>query len=232
MYVITKAKDVAEVDKNLETLSFDEFVQTFIRATGVSEEAIKACYIDKLPDVVAGQPNPQNGNIGDLTRLMHMAQLQSGQNGEKQEAVEARFLRSFDSQLRLENIPGTHAQVDGSTKSVETSLYDWCANFFTRAGEFAYFGTTLKRIDPEFADVFQVFDELSWQITYQVPAYFARKQVAARLHLKDSLKRYFQTPQGERGEQAWFTNAAESVLREIGIDDDDIAKLFLTIYLT
>lgn len=70
-YVITKAKHAAEVDKNLETLSFDEFVQDFIRATGVSKEAIKACSFDKLPSMVAGIPNPGCGNIGDLTRLMH-----------------------------------------------------------------------------------------------------------------------------------------------------------------
>lgn len=43
-YVITQAKHATEVDKNMETLSFDEFVQDFVRSTGVSEAGIQACY--------------------------------------------------------------------------------------------------------------------------------------------------------------------------------------------
>lgn len=115
-----------------------------------------------------------------------------------QQAVEERFLRSFDHQLYLANIPGTPSQ-DGST---ETSLFRWCADFFTRAGKFAYFGTALARIDPDFAAMFYIFDELSWHITYQIPRAFTPKRAAAQQHLQRSLKRYFQTPKGERGEQA------------------------------
>lgn len=80
--------------------------------------------------------------------------------------------------------------------------------------------------------MFYIFDELSWHITYQIPRSFLPKRATAQQRLKISLKRYFQTPQGERGEQSWFTMAAENVLREIGIDDENIATLFLTIYLT
>ncbi|KAH8893930.1 putative cytochrome p450 [Thozetella sp. PMI_491] len=224
-YVITQAKHASEVDKNTDTLSFEEFVQVFLRATGVSEAGIKACYGNKQPGMVVGIPNPLEGNIGDVTRRMHVNQLHPGQ---RQHELEARFLRSFDRQLRLPVIPGEASGADG----VEVALFRWCADFFARAGEFAYFGDTLTRLDPEFADKFYIFDELSWQITYQIPDFIAREKAAAQKHLQRSLKKYFQTPQHDRDEHAWFTSTAEDAVREIGVSEDDIALLFLTIYLT
>lgn len=224
-YVITQAKHATEVDKNMDTLSFDEFVHEFVRTVGLNETSIHAFFLQKLPRDKAGFPNPSGDALGTITRQMHVHQLHPG---EYQRILESRFLNSFNRDLRLERING----LQHSNKTIEVSLYRWCANFFTRAGEYAYFGPVLARIDPDFADVFYAFDELSWQITYQIPKIFANRLVTAQTHLHQSLKKYFQTPSEQRTDQAWFTAAAEQELRSIGIGDDDIATLFLTIYLT
>ncbi|KAK8080335.1 cytochrome p450 [Apiospora hydei] len=224
-YVITQAKHASEIDKNTEALSFDEFVQDFIRSAGLSESAVQACFLQRLAKEKSGFPNPSGHPLGILIRQMQVHQLHPGVY---QRALEARFLRSFHRQLRVEHISHiTQAQTSGPI-----SMYKWCADFFTRAGEYAYFGNTLGDIDPDFSKKFYVFDELSWQITYRIPKLFAKKMSAAQNTLQRSLKTYFQIPQSQRDETAWFTTAVEDELRAIGVSDDDIATIFLTVYLT
>lgn len=225
-YVISDPKHAKEVDKNNGTLSFDEFIFDFVKSTGVSDEGMQACYFKKLPEHGVDFPNPSEDPIGVLVRHMHVHQLHPGDN---QKNVEKRFLHSFDRDLQIDRIRNSTVI---SNDAVEISLYKWCGDFFTRAGEYAYFGDTLAGIDDKFSDMFYIFDELSWQITYKIPGIFAGEMKAAHAHLCQSLKLYFQTRQSERGEQAWFTNAAEKGLRSVGVTDEDIATLFLTIYLT
>lgn len=213
------------MDKNTETLSFEEFVSDFVRAAGSSEDGLRSSFFNKLSMRDTGFKHPSEEPMSVLIRHMHVHQLHPGN---QQQILEGRFLESFDRELRLERIPNERPYLP----TVDVSLYQWCATFFSRAGEYAYFGNSLSVVDPDFSKMFYVFDELSWQITYNIPALFAKSKVSAQSHLQESLKRYFQIPQSERDETAWFTKVAENGFRAAGISDDDMATFFLTIYLT
>ncbi|CAI6088132.1 unnamed protein product [Clonostachys chloroleuca] len=230
-YVISDAKHAAEVDKNTSTLSFEEFVLDFLRNTGLSESAIQACYFQKLPNGAVDFPNTAEDPIGLLIHQMHMHELYPG---DKQKALVARFLYSFNRDLQIDQIRAAGSPMDDRTgvKEVTVSLYKWCAHFFTRAGGYAYFGDDLSRIDPDFADAFYTFDELSWQINYRIPEPFSKDMRAAKNHLHRSLKKYIMAPKSERSEQTWLLQGAEAGLRAMGVQDDDIATLFLTMYMT
>jgi hypothetical protein len=44
------------------------------------------------------------------------------------------------------------------------------------------------------------------------------------------LKKYIQLPQETRQGDAWFTKAMENEMRALGISEDDIATMLVTIY--
>ncbi|TAQ84949.1 hypothetical protein B7494_g6729 [Chlorociboria aeruginascens] len=229
LYVISDPKQTNEVYKNLETLSFIEFVQTLFRTNGVSEAGIKAAYTD-LPSDKSGFPNPQGKSLGGtLVRNMHTHQLAPGENLDK---LEIRFLEYFQKHLTLPMMrkacaPYILAQDDSS---VDVPLMRWCSEYFVRAGGLAYFGDMLGAVDPELAPTFIAFDDLSWQAIYQYPSFWSKLMRAKLDQTQRAFKKYFDIPQSQRTGDAWFTKAMENELRAVGLDTNDIATILVTLH--
>jgi hypothetical protein len=231
IYVITKSRDVAEAYRNTDTLSFNEFVQAMMRACGNTEFCVRAMYTP-LPKDKEGFPNPHGKPLATLARQMHIHQLYPGDN---LDFLERQFhdwfvdhLPSVDAIQRF--CPYATTTTTAEPNSVVLPLMEWCSDFFTRAGQKAYFGDALAGIDPELTRVFIVFDELSWQVLYQYPSFLAREMKTARDRIQRALLKYIQIPQAQRTGDAWFTKAMENEMRALGISEEDIATMLVTIY--
>ncbi|KAI0003884.1 putative cytochrome p450 [Xylariaceae sp. FL0662B] len=212
LYVISDPKLTNEVYKNLETLSFIEFVQGLFRTNGVTEAGIKAAYMD-LPSDKAGFPNPQGKSLGGtLVRQMHINQLYPGDNLDQ---LESRFLKYFQDQVTLPMMRKACAPyaVAQNGSSIDLPLMLWCSEYFVRAGGLAYFGEVLSAIDPQLAPTFIAFDDLSWQAIYQYPSFLSRRMRAERDQTQRAFKKYF-----------------ENELRAIGVSTNDIATILLTLH--
>ena len=98
---------------------------------------------------------------------MHLQQLYPGKYLDK---LGQDFDKWFDRHLHVGNILGncTYARATEG-KSIVMPLMVWCSDVFTRAGQAAYFGPLLEKIDPEMTWKFLEFDELSYQIQFQYP---------------------------------------------------------------
>jgi len=233
-YVITKSKDVAEAYRNTHTLSFNEFVQAMMRAIGNTEFCVEAMYTP-MPKVKEGFPNPHGKPLATLAREMHIAQLYPGDNLDH---LEQQFRDFFLQHLPLESLgkleyaspSAVPVSSEKNNGSVVLPLMEWCSDYFTRAGQNAYFGPVLGQIDPGLTKTFIVFDELSWQVLYQYPDFLAREMKVARNRMMQGLLKYLQTPQDERYGDAWFTKAMENEMRSLGISEEDIATMMVTIY--
>ncbi|KAK0616095.1 putative cytochrome p450 [Bombardia bombarda] len=229
LYIITDPTHTGEVYKNLDSLSFIEFVQGLFTTNGVSEAGIKAAYMD-LPKDKPGFPNPLGQSLGGtLVRQMHIHQLYPGDNLDQ---LEQRFLDYFNhnvhlSAMRTACAPYATAQTD---TFIDIPMMRWCSEYFVRAGGLAYFGPMLSAIDPQLAPTFIAFDDLSWQAIYQYPKLLTRRMRAERDQTQHAFKRYFDLPQSQRTGDAWFTKAMENELRALGVSTDDIAIILLTLH--
>ncbi|OJZ85868.1 hypothetical protein ASPFODRAFT_189631 [Aspergillus luchuensis CBS 106.47] len=233
LYVITKPQDVADAYRNTETLSFNEFVQAMMRACGNTEFCVQAMY-KPLPKQKAGFPNPHGKPLATLARQMHIHQLYPGDN---LDFLEKQFLDWVEPKLNIAGLQREcpyHVRAsngnDKDTNAIVLPLMEWCSDFFTRAGQEAYFGPELAKVDPSLPKTFIVFDELSWQVLYQYPDFLAGEMKAARDAIQRALKKYIQMPQEDRHGDAWFTKAMENEMRALGISEDDIATMLVTIY--
>ncbi|KAL7938509.1 cytochrome P450 [Trichoderma chlorosporum] len=226
-YVIIKPKDVAEAYRNNDTLSFNEFVQALMRACGNTESCVQAMYTP-LPTDKGGFANPRGKPLATLAREMHIHQLHPG---EGLEFLENSFLEWFAARLDIEKLRSVCPYAIRSTDvDIVLPLMEWCSDFFTRAGQRAYFGDELGQIDDALAKEFVIFDELSWQAVYQYPDFLAREMKRSRDSIQRALKKYIQLPQSQRSGEAWFTKAMENEMRALDISDDDIAAMFMVIY--
>jgi hypothetical protein len=229
MYIVSDPKQTSEIYKNIETLSFIEFVSGLFKTNEVSKMGVEAIYKD-LPSDKEGFPNPQGTSLGGgLVRQMHVHQLYPGENLDK---LEGRFLEYFQHYVTLPVMrkacaPYTVSQND---VSIEVPLMQWCSEYFVRAGGLAYFGEMLAAIDPQLAPTFIAFDDLSWQAIYQYPGFLTREMRAERAQTQRAFIKYFEVPQSLRTGDAWFTKTMENELRALGVSTEDIGKMLVTLH--
>ncbi|GFF33514.1 25-hydroxycholesterol 7-alpha-hydroxylase [Aspergillus udagawae] len=233
IYVITKPQDVAEAYRNTDTLSFNEFVQAMMRACGNTESCVKAMY-NPLSKDKPGFPNPHGKPLATLARQMHIHQLYPGDN---LDFLEKQFLDWVEPRLTMDALKrecpyAIQSDLPTAKKDdgIVLPLMQWCSDYFTRAGQRAYFGPSMDGIDPKLPQTFIIFDELSWQVLYQYPDFLAGEMKSARNAIQRALKTYIQLPQETRQGDAWFTKAMENEMRALGISEDDIATMLVTIY--
>ncbi|RYP26191.1 hypothetical protein DL767_008143 [Monosporascus sp. MG133] len=208
-YVITEPRHTIEVYKNMETLSFEEFLVGLMKQTRF--------------------PNPEGQALGYFVRDMRHHQLFPGQN---LDLLEKAMLNWFNRHLRLPVLQTLCASCTASTSEcvIEVPLVKWRSELFTRAGEVAYFGDTLEKIEPNMATTFLEYDDLSWQVLYQYPRIFSSKMHTAMDRIQEIFLRYFEVPQGKRQGDAWFTKAVEDECRALGISEHDMARFMGTVY--
>lgn len=227
-YVVTQVKHSAEVYRNTETLSFEDFVQGLMRINGNDESIIKAVYT-ALPTDKAGFPNPQGESLGVLAQRMHAHQLQPGENlVTLQKQVQAWTNRH----LSLADLASYPSAVSKGPTTIEVPLYQWCSEIFIQLGQDVYFGDTLSEIDPGLPAAFLAFDELIWKMLYQYPSSLSADMTTPRARVIASLDKYFRVPQSHRSDGcAWLINAMEDEMRAIGVDGYDLAVVVFHLYL-
>lgn len=225
-YVLTKAEDVSDVYRNTDTLSYEEFVQAMMRILGNSEISVQEMF-KPLPKDKNGFPNPHGKPLGILFRDMHIQQLFPGAN---LTFLENRFRAFFIDNLNLDKLGQMPYAIQEKSNAVVVPLVQWCSDYFTKAGQDAYFGPKLAEIDPELTDHFVVFDELSYQVIYQYPSLLAKKMLASRSRILTAFEKYLQLPHDQRTEDAWFVKASEAEMRELDLSPNDMAIAIMTIY--
>ncbi|KAI0382412.1 putative cytochrome p450 [Hypomontagnella monticulosa] len=227
-YVVTQAKHSAEVYRNSETLSFEDFVQGLMRINGNDENIIKTIYT-ALPTNKTGFPNPQGESLGVLAQRMHAHQLHPGENlVTLQKQVQA----WIDQHLNMTGLAAFPSAISKDPTSVEVLLYQWCSEAFIQLGQDVYFGKTLSQIDPGMPAAFLAFDELIWKMLYQYPSFLSADMTTPRAQVIASLDRYFQVPQSQRsGGTAWLINTMEDEMRAIGVNGYNLAVVMFHLYL-
>ncbi|CAJ2512847.1 Uu.00g009660.m01.CDS01 [Anthostomella pinea] len=218
--VVSQVKHSAEVYRNTETLSFEEFVQGLMRINGNDEKIIKTVYT-ALPTDKTGFPNPQGESLGVLAQRMHAHQLHPG---ESLVALQKQVQAWVDRNLTIADLAMYPSSVTKGPTSIEVPLYQWCSEIFIQLGQDVYFGRKLAEIDPGLPAAFLAFDELIWEMLYQYPNFLSADMTMPRAQVIASLNKYFDVPQSQRsGGTAWLINAMEDEMRAIGVEGEDLA---------
>ena len=197
-----------------------------MRACGCSKFAVQAMYEDPDP-VKTIRPNPQSKPLIFLARDMHNQQLFPGYH---LSLLHEKFIKYFDKALRLESL----AQYSHASHSLQgeiiVSLGDLTSDIMINAGQDAYFGASLDKIDTRLAETFRVFDDLTWQIFYQYPELLSQKMHKAKRRIITVMEQYYNSPAEDRLDASWFARSMEAELRNVGFDTHDLAVMMMTIY--
>lgn len=227
--MLTKPEDVAQAYRITTTLSFDTFVKGLLIESGVSGDCVGKMFQNPDP---ANQifPNPFNKSLARLSREMHIHQLFPGDQN-LLSVIGKSFTKYFDKSLTIESLSQRTRYVKRPQEdAVELSMNTWTSDIFANAGQEAYFGNLLREIDPDLTWTFLEFDSLTWQVLYQYPSFLCGKMLSARNKMNESITKYYERPQSERADVAWFTPAFEDEVRKLGVNTRDLAAMMMTIY--
>jgi hypothetical protein len=226
-YVVTKPEDVSEVYRNTATLSFEIFAQEILLYFGCSKSSIQSMYQRADPQK-AIHPNPDGKSIAQLSRDFHIHQLFPGNLLDE---VGALFIDYFDKALTIEALTqrDRHVTFMGED-SVKVSLLDWLSDTFADSILQIYFGDLLRKIEPDFVQVFREFEEHSWQALFRYPRFLGKRMFGPMDQVVGAIEKYFEAPLENRQDTVWYTPTLEKEMRNVNVGNRDMAIMMMTIY--
>ena len=226
-YVLTNSADVSVAYRNTTSLSFDIFAERLMKSCGCSTQAVKTMF--EVPQSENSEfPNPCGKRFTALTHDIHTRQLYPGENLDSMGNL---FAQYFQDHLCQENIFARYAAPsrDSNPKS-SISLWQMCSQLLVNAGQNVYFGRILSDIDPTLARTFLHFDDLSWQLLFNMPRTLSREMHQSQDKLIDALDRYFLTSSTQRQDAAWSIGVLEREMRRLGLSNRELATMMMILY--
>lgn len=225
---MTSAEDVSAVYKNIEQLTFDDYIKDMMVHFGASSLAI-----DKMWQVpkdgrysITGQPNPLRKPLAQFSEGFHKQQLHPGG---RLETLQNTFLGNIHTSLTWKNM--SDKVVLSSTNDERTvSVLEWTREVLMDAATRSFFGDALLKIEPKLFESFFAFDDNSWKLTYKIPRPWSNDMYAAKQKGQDALATYFALPKEQRQGEAWVIRTLEAEMRGVGIESPDIAAFLMMIY--
>ena len=227
LYILTNPKDISEAYMSTSSLSFDTFVKLLIRTCGSSKQIVERLYQNQSPP---GEP------AYSLGTAIHSLQVQQS-SGPRLEELSVVILRDLEKSLHVEDVTlydrygsKTFATASATADLASLSLKKWCSEIVIGAGQRAYFGDQLSKIDPRLAETFVEFDSRSWQLLYHFPRLISKQMHVAKDRLIDVLTAYFETPMEQRTGASWSIQLFEKGMRDLGFTEREMATLMMLQY--
>ncbi|KAL8962323.1 MAG: hypothetical protein Q9193_001244 [Seirophora villosa] len=227
IYVVTSPSDVSAVYKNIEQLTFDDYIEDMMLRFGASKSSVETMLRkpDELDQPSSGlQPNPTKKSLLRLCEsLYHQALLP----GEKSETLQESFLGNIHKSLTWESMTSTVILSSDSTHHRTVSLLNWTREVLLDGATKAFFGNRLTELEPKLYEKFVYFDDNSWKFTYKVPRLWSSDIYAAKKTAQDAMEAYFNLPKEQRPGATWLIQSLEAEMRARSIGESDIAAILM-----
>jgi hypothetical protein len=193
---------------------------------GISAKSGKALF-DPHP---WAQYNAQNGRSTTPTQMAIELAHQQLQNGARLDALmKGKILPSFFEQMDIleANDP---AVLSRSEKSYTVSLLSLCIDVFITGHTDAYFGPELRQIQPGIIKAFETWEQCNWTFLFQLPKIFAKDMLQAKGIITGAFATLNRTPRKDRLNSTYYVNALEEMLREVGLNEEEMGRFTLLHY--
>ncbi|KAF2188486.1 cytochrome P450 [Zopfia rhizophila CBS 207.26] len=235
--VIRDTADLAAMWKNTTALSYDPFVSRMLIAFGISK-----CNVEKVFQSDPGSLMPKERK--DCTLLhtenprrkcyMHLQsewfkkQLLPGDNLVRLQNDYLIYLRDVMNFDKFKSHFITYQGSDMDSPAVTVLLGKLSRCILSHCALRAFFGEELFQIEPDFAQVYQKWEDDSWKVFYNYPYIFAKDLHDARLRAIEALAQYYEIPDHQR-HPCWLFRVMDRELEFVGLPRTDRAGMVMMI---
>lgn len=145
----------------------------------------------------------------------------------------------FDDLLHRRSIPGIEqtlaavikgsspSVVEKSTDGVTVSLLRMCTTIFASGTTNSFLGKKIWEVNPNLLDSFVLWERTNWKYMFQMPKVISGDMIQARDDIIKSFVEYFRIPAEGRRDGNYFTMSVEALMRDVGCNEKDMARVFM-----
>lgn len=194
------------------------------RWIGVSDDGFSRIFtLDPSSRHNAGLPSPQAPDM----MIVEYLRLQTKPGALLDDLLYKRQMPAIDRVLQ--------AVVDGSSTSVvarsgdgnTVSLLQLCTDMFLRGTTTAFLGIKIWEAAPTFLDSLELWERTNWKYMFQLPDIISGDMLQARDGMINAFIKYLDIPEEERTDRNYFVKSIEAMMRDVGCDKQDMAKVFM-----
>ena len=226
---MTEPQNVAEVYRNVTTLSWDGHLSQILINFGFKKQALdlawhkpvdgESCYVHKNP------VNPKQRSLIHVIEEAYITQLLPGKHMD--EMCRA-FITSLDTTLWWDNLD--FCTLESNEISKRVSLKNLCRFTLVEAATRSMFGDVLHKLNPEIAQNMLDFNDRAWMVFFGLPSIFSSAVTNARRKMTSTMTDFVNLPETEREGQAWGIRQVLQAQEIVGIDNESRACMLLLIY--
>ena len=227
---MTAPGDISFIYRNTVELTFDTFVRQTLSSLGASSDAV-----DKwipLHSSKVSMTHASSFSTSHTSEFTHIGERLCQQQllpGKQLDVLQRGFIDGIHESLQWHSV--TQKVTIRSSPDIKTiSLLGWCREVLLESATRAFFGNRLLEIDPDLFQAFFAFDASSWKLHYGYPRVFSKELYSARDTIIEALTAYFRLPKSERLGAAFLVDSLEAEMRNLNIEDKDIAALIMPVY--
>ncbi|UNI23244.1 hypothetical protein JDV02_009077 [Purpureocillium takamizusanense] len=225
IYICYAPEDVAGLYRNTTTISYENVIKDMYKWIGVSEDGFNKMFnVDESCKHNVGMPHALAPAV--MINEYHRRQTKPG--------------HLFDDLLHKRTIPGLDQTfqeiVDGCSSSIvgqsadeatSVSLLGLCTDLFLRGTTTSFLGQKIWEVNPSLLDSFALWERTNWKYMFQMPEFISGDMVSARDAIIGTFAEYLAIPASERSDSIDFQKSVEAMMRDVGVDEKDMAKVFM-----
>lgn len=224
VYIVSNPKDVADSYRNQKNFSRDTLTKEMYARVGVPWKVA-----DRLFTV-----DPNASYNANQVKLLHPTDImmefyhQHIFPGDRfEEFMSETILPGLDRDMDFDAAIPHPAELRRHEESITVSLGKLCVHVFVQGFAEAYYGPKLWEIEPDFINLYLVWEKINWKFLFNTPAFMSRDMLEAKKALVNLFVEYFKIPVGERQSSNFFVISMENSLREANLTDDEIGCIFM-----
>lgn len=237
--IVRDTTDLAAVWKNITTLSYDPFVARVLLTFGISKASVERMLLPDPGNVIdakgQGQclmlnSNPQQKCYLHLQSDWLKRQLLPGTRLDSLQTCYQKHLREvLDLNRFFTNIDFLPLAAIANAQKRTVSLRNFTRSVLSHCALKAFFGKELFDVTPNFAKLYQKWEDDSWKVFFGYPRFLANDLHAAKREAVNALTKYYKLPLESRPKMSWLMGTLDQELRHLGLDETDRSGVIMMI---
>ncbi|PWI72855.1 hypothetical protein PCL_09870 [Purpureocillium lilacinum] len=224
IYICYAPEDVAGLYRNTTTISYDNVIKDMYRWIGVSDDGFAKMFtINESSRHNIGMAHAQAP--GNMINEYHRRQTKPGPLFD--DLLHARTIPGIDQTLQDIVYRRSASVVGRSSDGATVSLLGLCTDLFLRGTTTAFLGQKIWEVNPTLLDSFALWERTNWKYMFQMPEIISGDMVQARDAIIGTFVKYLAIPASERSDCIDFVKSVEAMMRDVGVDERDMAKIFM-----
>lgn len=224
LHICSGPDDVAGLYRNTTTITLDHVAQDMYRSIGLTGDAFDKMFaLDEHAKHNADMAHPQPPYM----MMNEYLRRQVRQGRLFDDLLHKRVVPAADRSLCAiadGNSPSVVAKSDGATT---LSLLGLCTHLFLHDTATSFLGHKIWDVNPDMLHSFEIWERTSWKFLFHVPEFMSQDMVQSRDAIINTFVGYLGLPASERSDSVDFVKSVEAMLRDVGLDERDMARCLM-----